>query len=102
MGVSQCMCPLCQGNANASDIDLGNRVRIYCSSCSATYDITKFAYEGLKDSNLDHRKALIAQAKQAPPREVLVISKDGAAYETKKSKADNPAPDWLGRPDGDA
>ena len=101
MGPTQCICPLCHQNADASDIDYDNRARVYCSGCSA-YDITKFAFQGLTGSKVDHRNRLIGLAKAAPPGKILVITQAGAAYKIKQPKADRPAPDWLGRPEANA
>lgn len=94
MTVSQYKCPLCSADAHASDIDLGNRARLYCPDCS-TYDLTKSGFEKLVGSSTAHRHALSQRAKAAPAEKVLVITRDGAAYEVKKSKADRPAPAWL-------
>jgi hypothetical protein len=94
MAVSQCKCPLCASISHASDIDHGNRARVYCPNCSA-YDITKLALKRLVNSSLTLCQSLGRQAKAAPGGKILDITGDGAAYEDKQPKPDRPAPAWL-------
>ena len=97
MGASACTCPLCRGNASASDIDYGNKVRIYCEHCTA-YDLTRLGFRELTSSSNNRREALVDDARGAPLGKILVITKDftsGITYEVKESKPDMPAPDWL-------
>lgn len=94
MPVSQCKCPLCKTEAHGSDIDFGNRARVYCPACS-TYDITKSAFEELVVAAPDHRQAIAQRAKAAPAGKLLAITRDGSAYEDKEPKTDRAAPSWL-------
>ena len=101
MSVSACLCPLCNQIANASDIDMGNRARVYCDQCSI-YDITEGGLKEFVSSVGQARRDELAQlARDASSGSVLVIIKSangGVHYEDKESKADRPAPHWLPEP----
>ena len=94
MTVSKCQCPLCSAEARASDIDFGNRARVYCPTCT-TYDLTESAYKNLASSSRARVQTLVQRVKAAPTGKLLVITRDGAAYEHMDSKDDRPAPSWL-------
>lgn len=90
-------CPLCQAAAHASDIDIGNRARIYCQKCSR-FDVTKRVFDWLKESSSERRAHLSRMAKAAPPGKILILTykeQVNANYEEWVSKEDRPAPEWL-------
>jgi hypothetical protein len=96
--VTRCLCPLCGGNAEASDIDHNNRARIYCDSCTP-FDITRTGHSKISGPDAALRaKDLARYAQSTPAGKILAITAEGAAYEERQSKPDRPAPDWLEAP----
>lgn len=100
MPTTDCLCPLCDRVVPASDVDAGNRARIYCVSCS-DYEITMAGLRYIRDASPDPRELLKGKARNAPPGSILVIAKDSRGnerFESRTSKRDTVAPDWLAKP----
>ncbi len=97
MSSMKCICPLCKLDAAASDIDSGNRARVYCERCTP-FDVTRRVSQWLRDSPTVRREQLSAMAKAAPEGKLLVLTYGEqifANYENREPKVDRPAPDWL-------
>lgn len=95
MSCSPIECPICHQKAHGSDIDYGNRARIYCENCS-TYDITRQGKIWL-DSLESNRELAQHKLKNIHENKILVIFVGESKFriENKESKSDRAAPDWL-------